>query len=102
MPRPKWSGWGALERLPRQRIYIDRGYCLQDYKTIPTVGVDYLSIFLKEILVYCPVLDAVVPLVEWSGSEIVRLGSWVRFPPRGPVRPLLYILALSNKSLYDN
>jgi hypothetical protein len=28
-----------------------------------------------------------VPLVEWSGSEIVRLGSWVRFPPRGPVCP---------------
>jgi hypothetical protein len=26
------------------------------------------------------------PLVEWSGSEMVRLGSWVRFPPRGPVR----------------
>ena len=27
-----------------------------------------------------------LPLVEWSGSEMVRLGSWVRFPPRGPVR----------------
>jgi hypothetical protein len=26
-----------------------------------------------------------IPLVEWFGSEIVSLGSWVQFPPRGPV-----------------
>ncbi len=33
------------------------------------------------------IMMVAIPLVEWSGSEIVCLGSWVRFPPRGPVRP---------------
>jgi hypothetical protein len=29
--------------------------------------------------------QGIPPLVEWFGSEIVSLGSWVRFPPKGPV-----------------